>query len=234
MEPNIKFKELRKGLNLNQTEFADKINVSQGTITDIERGRIRVSKRVQKKITEIFGIESGYFNNEIQLNNNEINQGNESGVKQGFDKKGNLIDNIQKDKKSNSFPIDYFNKENFYLKQKFEKKLLIDIVRNHQYINELQGYLNTISNFEFIIDNLNHYYFNKVDLQFHNSMKYLENWKFNYDKFKADFISEIEKLEVIRPALNKLSKAIEAFYEEIKDFDKENIISGYFGKRPSE
>lgn len=83
MEPNVKFKEMRKGLGLNQSEFAAKIDVSQGTITDIERGRIGVSKRVRKKITEIFGIESGYFNEIKQLKNNELNQGTESGSNQG-------------------------------------------------------------------------------------------------------------------------------------------------------
>jgi len=83
MEPNLKFREMRKGLNLSQVDFAAKIGVSQGTITDVERGRIGVSKKLKSKIKEIFGIESGYFDTVLQLKKTVLNQGIKSGLNQG-------------------------------------------------------------------------------------------------------------------------------------------------------
>jgi DNA-binding XRE family transcriptional regulator len=83
MEPNLKFKELRKGLKLSQIEFAKKTGVSQGTITDIERGRIGVSKSMRRKIKDTFGVESGYFDTVLQVKNTVLNQGAEPGLNQG-------------------------------------------------------------------------------------------------------------------------------------------------------
>ncbi len=97
MKPNIHFKEYRKGLGLSQVDFAKKLSVSQGTITDIERGRIGVSKNVRKKIQQNFGTESGYFDPPITNNNNEINQGSESGYNQGFMRKSSMVTVIQSD-----------------------------------------------------------------------------------------------------------------------------------------
>lgn len=85
MEPNIKFIELRKSKNLSQVEFAQIIGVSQGTIGDIERGRIGISKNVKSKIIEKFDIEAGYFDSENQERNIELKQGIETGWRQGFE-----------------------------------------------------------------------------------------------------------------------------------------------------
>jgi len=85
MKPNVKFTELRKRLGPSQSEFANKIGVSRSTIADIERGRIRVSKRVRSKIVEKFNVEIGYFDTEKSVNNVEIKQGVEIGSRQGFE-----------------------------------------------------------------------------------------------------------------------------------------------------
>ncbi|WP_315814062.1 helix-turn-helix transcriptional regulator [Paraflavitalea speifideaquila] len=45
---NERFKEVRKQLFKTQEEMAQALDVSQGTITDIERQRIGVSKKSQK------------------------------------------------------------------------------------------------------------------------------------------------------------------------------------------
>ena len=84
MEPNKKFKELRKKLMLSQTDFAEKLGVSQGTIGDIERGRIGISKNVKSKIIEKFNIEAGYFDDSGKSKNIEIRQGDETGLRQGL------------------------------------------------------------------------------------------------------------------------------------------------------
>ncbi len=230
MKQNLKFIKLRSDSGLSQFEFAAKIGVSRSTIADIERGRIGISKRVLSKLVEKMDVESGYFVEKETDHTVNLNRGIESGVTQGSQQKLSDFLTDLSNKMSSGFPADYFGESNFYLNQNFEKKLLKDIIQNHIKVNELSEYLTTIRNFEFLINNLNQHYFNKVDLQFHSAAKYLENGKFNYDVFKADYIKELEKLDTIRPALKRISKAIESFYNEIKEFDTENIISGYFGE----
>lgn len=88
--PNKVF-ELRKRLNLSQSAFADKIGVSQGTIGDIERGRIRISKNVQSKIFDKIDIEAGYFDSENESKKSDLKQGIETGYKQGFTLKSSIV-----------------------------------------------------------------------------------------------------------------------------------------------
>lgn len=84
MRPNLKFKKLRESLSLSQAAFAAKLGVSQGTIGDIERGRIGISKNVQSKIIEKINLQIGYFDSEKSIKNEEMKQGSEIGWKQGF------------------------------------------------------------------------------------------------------------------------------------------------------
>src|SRR4051795_9802006 len=72
MEPNTRFKELRTRLKLSQVELATQLGVTQGTITDIERGRIGVSKKVAKQLQEKFGLELKEIYGDIQKENNGI------------------------------------------------------------------------------------------------------------------------------------------------------------------
>lgn len=65
--PNDTFRIFRRGLGLSQTDLASKLSVSQGTITDIERGRIGVSKRIVKKINDVFKVD--YFEVEGKITN---------------------------------------------------------------------------------------------------------------------------------------------------------------------
>ena len=57
----ISFKEFRESFQLTQVELAKKLKVSQATITDIESGRIGVSKRVIKKISEVFSLPADWY-----------------------------------------------------------------------------------------------------------------------------------------------------------------------------
>lgn len=86
MEPNIKFITLRKDKGPSQLEFAKKLGVSRSLIADIERGKASLSNKIMSKMFEIFDIEAGYFDNDIQKKNIEIKQGVETGVKQGKSK----------------------------------------------------------------------------------------------------------------------------------------------------
>ncbi len=91
MTPNLKFKDFRNSLGLSQIELAAKLGVSQGTVGDIERGRIRISKNVKSKIIKKFDIEAGYFETDLQSKNIELKQGSETGYRQGFNETEELL-----------------------------------------------------------------------------------------------------------------------------------------------
>lgn len=253
-KPNIVFKTFRKSLDLSQTELATKLAVSQGTITDIERGRIGVSKRIVKKIMDIFKLNyteiqskilsiDNQFNEKIPRidteNNTEddfilLTKEQEDDIKAKTKKRIETLLDKFKNSENSAFPADYFGENNFYLKSNFEKKLLLDIAHNFKEINELHTFLNDLRTFEYIIGNLNHYYFNKIDIQFHSVEKYLEKGIFNYEKYRTDYFAELQKLDAIKPALARITGAIKEFYNTIQPFDTENIIDGYFGKQNAE
>jgi phage repressor protein C with HTH and peptisase S24 domain len=55
-ELQLKLKDLRNSLELNQTDFAEKLGISQSAIANMESGKRDVSKPVLLKIKEIFNI----------------------------------------------------------------------------------------------------------------------------------------------------------------------------------
>ena len=231
MQPNTHFKNLRKRLGLSQIELASKIGVSQGTITDIERGRIGISKRVAQKLQKEFTLKSG----EIYGDNENIGidkiKGKNSGVTQEENKKEEkeVLDKAFWDSINSTYPHLYWEEKNRKLSGIYERRLQDDVEKNHTQLIELFDELNEIMNLEFVILSLNSKYFNKIQLQLHSSLKYISDDKIDYEKYKKDFLQELETLSTIQPAISKFARAISTFYSEIKDFDTENIIEGYFG-----
>ena len=60
-EAGALLKGLRARENLNQTEFAKKIGVSQANLSKMERGVRPIGKQIAKRIEEIFGVNYKYF-----------------------------------------------------------------------------------------------------------------------------------------------------------------------------
>ena len=56
-EIQLKLTEFRKSLGLNQTQFAESIEMSQGAIANMESGKRDVSKSMLIKIREVYGID---------------------------------------------------------------------------------------------------------------------------------------------------------------------------------
>jgi DNA-binding XRE family transcriptional regulator len=60
-EAGALLKGLRSREDLNQTEFAKKIGVSQANLSKMEHGRRPIGKQIAKRIEEIFGVNYKYF-----------------------------------------------------------------------------------------------------------------------------------------------------------------------------
>lgn len=60
MNANKRLKEIRKTFRLTQKEFADKLDLENYQIGDMERGKQKLSSELANKIEDIFGI-SGWW-----------------------------------------------------------------------------------------------------------------------------------------------------------------------------
>jgi len=248
IEINNRLVELRTQLGISQKDMSQQLSVRQSYYSDLENGRRNVSNKfidkvcstlnVQKNwlytgLGDIFTPKKGNFlypdsvppvvpNSSVQSNKD---------IEKAFEW-NNEVEEWSKKYAQNRMKKIMANYETLELE--FNKRLLTDIIQNHSKINGLQSDLNDLRIFKFIIENLDFYYFNAVDLQLNSVAKYLENGKFNYEDYKTAYLKELGKLEQIRPALHKISKAIKGFYKEIENFDTENIIKGYFGESINE
>lgn len=93
-ELNERFKEIRSQAGLSQAEFANLLEMRQGTISDIERGRIGVSNKLVKKLVEKLKVNQGWFytgEGEKFIVNNYKSQGYNSGVDTGFRPEDNIF-----------------------------------------------------------------------------------------------------------------------------------------------
>ena len=61
--PHIALATARKASGLNQTEFAEKLGVSQSSVTDWERGRSKPRVDLRPKITQLLSLPEGFFEN---------------------------------------------------------------------------------------------------------------------------------------------------------------------------
>lgn len=58
---NTRVKEIRKQLKLSQKDFAASLSIQQGSLSDIERGRIGVSTKVSESLIEVFNMNPVWF-----------------------------------------------------------------------------------------------------------------------------------------------------------------------------
>lgn len=58
---NQLFKKIRKELQLDQKEFGSALNLTQASVSDIERGRNNVSPKVKRSLASIFFINLDFF-----------------------------------------------------------------------------------------------------------------------------------------------------------------------------
>lgn len=90
-----RFKTVRKECGLTQKEIAEIMNVSQGTVTDIERGKIGLSKKNAKSLEENTIINTGWIYTGIGEKYSKKIQGKNTGYDTGFGKKS--INETQKE-----------------------------------------------------------------------------------------------------------------------------------------
>lgn len=71
---NTRIIQLRKALNLNQSQFAQKIKMKQGSICDMEKQRCKITDRVVNLICLTFNVNENWLRNgngEMFINENK-------------------------------------------------------------------------------------------------------------------------------------------------------------------
>ncbi len=84
---NTRFKQIRTELGFTQSEMAEKLEVKQATIADIERGRNGVSVKVRNKLFDKLPINEGWFytgKGEKFIANYRKTKGSNEGLNEGF------------------------------------------------------------------------------------------------------------------------------------------------------
>lgn len=222
MIPNTKFKAFREGLNLTQTEFAASLGISQATITDIERGRIGISKRVMRKINEKYNIEVGYFNTDKIQQIDSRNAGSEVGLKEGsdiFPKDQAINDRANSRMKELLAGQDQLK---IFEKQKVITEKVIGLLcRNNKKYNDFRSSVIAIQAFEDILNDLS--YSNELNKLFnitYAARNYMNKGTMNDLKqaMEADF-KEIERHATI---FADLAKALQQFAKRYLD---KNVVT---------
>ncbi|MBX2916427.1 MAG: helix-turn-helix transcriptional regulator [Cyclobacteriaceae bacterium] len=196
---NQRLRQLRRQLNLTQKEFADIISIKQGSLSDIERGRIGISEKIIDLVVEKFNINrtwllagSGKTSNDKNFKIQGINTGDYTG-KGRKEWLKNALNDLERAKKSNSGYWILFNDE---LKQ--ERPELAELITLFAQIGRFANELPELDKayFKPILD--------KLDLLTDNS----------YNSYKSKAISILEdsmKLaSSIKPAVEALKKLIDS------------------------
>lgn len=246
---NQRLKEIRTLLRFTQKDFSFALGVKPSYYSDLENSHRTITGKFIEKLNRLFGVSADWMytgKGEISTTNSEFFmypksvpsdvpqnefQVSEDEILAMRKRAKARISELKKDSEKLDeivFPTGYFEENHLPIKYHFEKKLILDIKHNYNNINALSSSLTDLQIFEYIISSLKHHYFNRIDLQFHSGGKYFTNGIFDYEKYKDDYIKELKRLEPIIPALSKISKAIKVFYDEMKDFDTDNVIEGFY------
>ncbi|MDP3469644.1 MAG: helix-turn-helix transcriptional regulator [Daejeonella sp.] len=210
--------ELIRTLKLSKNEFAREIGTSSAMVSKITTKDVNFGIDIYKKII-------GRYPN---LNQDWLltgvgdmwNANGSPGIKKsGIITKANEGDIINKSYVDNDAPI--------YLERRMMNKVETQLVQGTDKRSKLYKDINTLLNFQYIISNLDHYYFENIDKKFYEIQSNYNGKKFDFEKYRSDIFKEIDKVMPFSPSLEKLSDAIKEFYSEAKPADTENIISGY-------
>ena len=80
---NQRLKQVREALKMKQKEFAERLSIKQGTLSDIERGRISVSAKISDALIQNFDVNAGWLHTGVGDIFNYNLQGGNAGVMQG-------------------------------------------------------------------------------------------------------------------------------------------------------
>lgn len=226
-EVNRRLKELRFKIGKTQQEMAKVLATKKAYYSDIENNRRGLSERMMNILHENFLVSKAW-----------LKTGEGSMFDDGYLQKlyPEIVPYLYPEaEKTPKKPLKTGSgNENFYLEAHFEKKLLLDLKNEKTETAKLFWLINNLVGFQYIIDNLHHYYFKEIEDAEHSASKFFKGTPTDYQEYKAHVTEVLNKYINVLPALENIDKAINAFYADFKSFDSKKIIEGYFGGKANE
>lgn len=220
MTPNDRVKKIRELLNMSQKEFSDGIGIKQGTLSDIERGKIGVSAKTKNRMSEKYGISSVWittgeipiisdisyiklYSLDIQNNiQNYENSDSTAGTKQAAQKQL-----TEKDWLNNSFPV----KHQHYFKAH-------ELLKNKEPdLYNLKTYIDVVQSFADGLEWLNEGYLDGVLKHFWR----IRSEKYTFDEYFNEIVKALKEAQKYKEAFEKLAKSIDQFYNELETIGKD-------------
>jgi transcriptional regulator with XRE-family HTH domain len=207
-----KLRQLRLQLELNQTEMANSLGLSQSYYSAVEAGKRKITAKMIEKVTAKWKINDGYFSNNEPVTFDKIMRGNNEGVREGVKQIERLSE------------ADLTQRIRFIDKEIIKK--LEEIKSSYPDLHILNKEIYNLYQFKEFIDHYADEFFGKY---WENELPDItENYKdFDFEKWKLKKIKTLIGLSHFKPAFDKMHLAILEFYESIAPYDKENVISEY-------
>ncbi|WP_295795156.1 helix-turn-helix transcriptional regulator [Mucilaginibacter sp.] len=226
--PGLQLKKLRLYFNMTQSDFADAVSIKRNNISMIESGRNKPTFELISTICETFNLTADYFLSEDNPEKfdeffNDISIKRKNIIN---DKSERLIERREQKTIFNKTYVD--NDAPLYLELHAQKKIGLEFMKGIDENSKIYQNLNTLLCFQYIISNLDHYYFEGIDKKQHEVSSYYDGKTFDFEKYRNDILLEIDKVRAFAKPLDDISKAIEKFYSDLKPIDIKNIITGFF------
>ena len=206
---NQRLKSIRERLHINQRDFAKTLEIKQGSLSDIERGRIGVSSKIVEKLTKKLNVNSGWLydgKGDIFIGNNLPNiQGDNSGGNTG---------GKHSTSKSEWNPMEFY---------RAITRIFNEVEIENPEIKAVYDKIDELIDFIQFMNEMNRKYFS--DLWFFALPSLYENSQPpNYNQIKEGIQERLKQIEPMMPAIEKLESAIQQFYKDFKAFDTKHIM----------
>ena len=228
-----KLKNLRLSLDLNQTEMAASLNLSQSYYSAVEIGKREISKKMIQKIQEKYKIDGGYFSaNNIDFLNKKLGGyfgGSNVGavLKKTLSNEDNNYEDLEIEKLLNIGKHKEADRQNRWdvirKEKKYNELLFLELSSENSELIELYTVIKAVMDFEFTLENIEKSKVFEIMALFETHYTYHD---FNvisptYKEYKRIRETELSKLLPYKPIFQKLSDAIRLFQKEMQKIGKE-------------
>lgn len=216
---NARLKEIRIALRMNQLDFAKKLGIKQGSLSDIERNKVNVSNRIIEAMQTNIGVNrewlytgtgsvfiDGFYENIDGINTRFDTQNTKNQYKTEKDQL--LKEDTDQNKGETSFEsqskvkIQYILKADEILKRDYNK-----LYKLRKYIEVIQTFPDATFEINSLIDNVL------------KSVWSTKEGVFDFNEYLGNVVNSLEELEAFFAAFKKLALAINEFYEDLEELD---------------
>lgn len=220
---NDRMRIVRLALKLTQTDLANLIGVNKSFLSDIENNRRAVSKRTIEKMNRLLGVSKVYlsYGRENMIENNSVYVS--KNVPEYVPLKG-----ILKEIDVSDINI-RLTRGQVIEKRRIRNQLHLKIAESSKEIGDIAFLLERLKDFEYILSDLNYYYFDNPEKIMNDYQEYQTKGFFDYESFNSKVIEEYKALLKFKPSVEKLVSALFKFYKEIEELDEHDIAATLYG-----